>query len=89
MVEAQSLHSVRARLAAYLLRASAGEAVFTLTETNAEIGSRIGTVRDVVSRNLGLLEKNGVIALEGRQVTLRNKATLAKSAKDEREDQGE
>lgn len=76
MVEAQTLHSVRARLSAYLLRASSGQTSFLLTETNADIGSQIGTVRDVVSRALRGLGDAGVIALQGRQVTIPDPARL-------------
>lgn len=66
-VEAQTLHPVRARLAAYLLRAAAGKATFPLTDTNGAIGSQVGTVRDVVSRTLRRLE-DGLIALQGRRI---------------------
>lgn len=86
MVEAQTLHSVRARLAAYLRRTSAGETTFTLTETNAAIGSRIGTVRDVVSRTLRRLEEEGAIALNGRRVTIPDPARLRRAAEDVAED---
>jgi CRP/FNR family transcriptional regulator len=33
--------------------------------THQEIASRIGTVRELVSRNLGRLEAEGIIRLEG------------------------
>ncbi len=87
MVEAQTLHSVRARLAAYLRRAAAGETVFTLPETNAAIGSQIGTVRDVVSRTLRRLEEDGVIALNGRHVIISDPARLRRVAEDESVDE--
>ena len=83
MVEAQTLHSVQARLASYLRRAAAGETAFTLTETNAAIGSRIGTVRDVVSRTLRRLEEEEIIALNGRRVSIPDPARLRRAAKDE------
>ena len=65
LVEAQSLHTVRARLASYLLDAGADRREFTLSETNEEIGSHIGTVRDVVSRTLGGLRDAKAIVLFG------------------------
>lgn len=76
MVEAQTLHTVRVRLVAYLLRAAAGRAAFRLEETNEEIGSRIGTVCDVVSRTLGSFKEEGVLAVEGRQVKISDGAGL-------------
>jgi len=76
MVEAQTLHTVRVRLAADLLRVAAGRAAFRLEETNEQIGSRIGTVRDVVSRTLGSFRQEGVLAVEGRLVTICDGAGL-------------
>ncbi len=70
MIEAQTLHTVRARLAAYLLHAADGRPTFLLEETNEAIGSQIGSVRDVVSRTLGGLKDAGVVAVRGRRVTL-------------------
>jgi CRP/FNR family transcriptional regulator len=80
LVEAQSLHTVRARLASYLVEASEGRSQFTLAETNEEIGSHIGTVRDVVSRTLGGLRDANVIALNGRQVVIRDSVALRRIA---------
>ncbi|MDQ2687485.1 MAG: Crp/Fnr family transcriptional regulator [Armatimonadota bacterium] len=70
LVEAQTMHSVRVRLAAYLLHAAGGQGTFRLTETNDQIASRIGSVRDVVSRMLGSFKEEGALTVEGRQVTL-------------------
>lgn len=87
MVEAQTLHSVRARLAAYLRRTASGETDFRLAETNAAVGSQIGTVRDVVSRTLRRLEEEGIIALNGRNVTIQDHARLRQAAQDVSEDE--
>lgn len=70
MLKAQALHTVRARLAAYLLSASGEQRTFSLGETNAVIGSHVGTVREVVSRTLHGLEDAGAIRLHGRTVTV-------------------
>ena len=70
MISAQTLHTVRARLAAYLVRVGHGRRGFTFDETNEAIGSHIGSVRDVVSRTLSGLREAGVIAVNGRQVTV-------------------
>lgn len=70
MLEAQALHTVQMRLAAYLLRAADGRPAFSLQETNEAIGSRIGSVREVVSRTLRSLNEQGAINLKGRSVTI-------------------
>jgi CRP-like cAMP-binding protein len=41
---------------------------FPLEETNQEIGAEIGTVRDLVSRNLRRFVDRGIIRLERRKV---------------------
>lgn len=80
MVEAQSLHTVRARLASYLIERSGGRSAFALVETNEEIGNHIGTVRDVVSRTLGNLKESGIIAVSGRRVTVSDMDALHRIA---------
>lgn len=70
MLEAQALHTVQARLADYLLRMAAGRDSFLLDETNEAIGSRIGTVREVVSRTLHSLKERGAIVLNGRHIAI-------------------
>ena len=85
-VEAQTLHPVRARLAAYLLRASSGEATFPLTDTNGAIAGQVGTVRDVVSRALHRLEEDALISLHGRRVTVLDMARLRRLAREGQEE---
>lgn len=68
IAEAQSLYSVRARLAAYLLEVGAGRTLFRLEETNEAISGHLGTVREVVSRTLRTLKEAQVIGLRGRWV---------------------
>jgi CRP-like cAMP-binding protein len=80
MVEAHSLHSVRARLAAYLLTVAASNDEFTLAETNEAIGSRIGTVREVVSRTLHSFKDAGVIHICGRRVQICDETALRRLA---------
>lgn len=76
MLKASTLQSVRSRIAAYLLRCAEDRAVFVLTDTNATIGSHIGTVREVVSRTLHLLEDEGLVRLEGRTVIVLDRPAL-------------
>jgi len=85
MLEAQTLHTVQARLADYLLRTAAGRESFPLEETNEAIGSRIGTVREVVSRTLHSLKERGAIELRGRDIRIHDLPLLSRIA--EREDQ--
>lgn len=60
--------SVASRLAALLLERSKGsaEATFTLGGTQAEIAEELGTVREVVVRELRALREREVIAAVGR-----------------------
>lgn len=86
MLKAQTLHTVRARIAAYLLTASEEAGAtntplsFALSETNAAIGGRVGTVREVVSRTLHALEDVGAICLRGRTVTVVDAEALRRLA---------
>lgn len=80
IAEAQTLHTVRARLAAYLLQSAAGRASFRLAETNEAIGSHIGTVREVVSRTLRALKDVGAISINGRWITMEDEETLRRIA---------
>ncbi|HEY3332161.1 MAG TPA: Crp/Fnr family transcriptional regulator [Capsulimonadaceae bacterium] len=77
MINAQTMHTVRARLASYLITAGNGRQSFKLADTNESIASQIGTVRDVVSRTLGALRESGVIAVTGRTVTILDPAALS------------
>jgi CRP/FNR family cyclic AMP-dependent transcriptional regulator len=79
IIEELSFTTVRHRLAAFLVRLANREGVrtgssvaVTLPDNNQEIASQIGTVRELVSRNLSRLQAEGVIELEGRKVTIRD-----------------
>lgn len=76
MLEAQALHSVRARLAAYLLTQGKGRDCFKLEQTNEEIGAEIGTVRDVVSRTLRGLQDERLLRIDGRVVVILDRANM-------------
>ena len=83
MLKAQALHTVRSRIAAYLLRRAAedGETTFPLRESNAAIGSHVGTVREVVSRTLHGLGDVGAVRLHGRTVTVLDPELLTEIAR--------
>jgi len=83
LVEDLSLHEVDQRLAKFL----AGEArargaktnagiVLEMPLTNQQVAARIGSVREVVSRALARLQKNGLIMVEGRQITIPDEEAL-------------
>ena len=82
-LEELSLKDVGARLAGYLLRAAdergeqtpEGEAIH-LKESQQEIASRIGTVREIVSRNLRKFQDAGLIRLEGRRLIITDREGL-------------
>lgn len=72
LVEQLSLHDVTARVAGFLLSEAgpAGTTTFTLSATREEIASRLGTVRELVSRSLARLRTAGAIRVAGRRVTI-------------------
>ncbi|MHB8413735.1 MAG: Crp/Fnr family transcriptional regulator [Candidatus Acidiferrales bacterium] len=69
MIEQLSFMTVRHRLAALLLRmAKTGQRTkdgveFKLSASNQELAAQIGTVREIVSRNLGQLQNQGLACL--------------------------
>ncbi len=81
MLKVQALHTVRARLAGYLLQTGAGQHVFPLRETNESIGSHIGTVREVISRTLTAFEMEGIIERRGRTIAIIDHERLREIAK--------
>jgi CRP/FNR family transcriptional regulator len=84
LVEALSLREVDQRLARWLLAEARGRGArtgdgveLTLALTNQQIAARIGSVREVVSRALARLQNNGLIAIDGRRVMIRDEHALA------------
>ncbi|MFB3907237.1 MAG: Crp/Fnr family transcriptional regulator [Candidatus Eisenbacteria bacterium] len=77
LVEELSLLGVPQRLAKYLLEiADRSGPSFPLTLSNQEIANRLGTVREIVSRNLHRFEQEGVIGIEGRQIRILDEQAL-------------
>lgn len=77
IIEELSFTTVRHRLASFLLRAARregkpveGGTEITLPPSNQELASQIGTVRELVSRNLSRLQSVGLIRIEGRSVVI-------------------
>jgi CRP/FNR family transcriptional regulator, cyclic AMP receptor protein len=83
IIEELSFTTVRHRLASFLLRlaqkegkrATAGVEI-TLPASNQELASHIGTVRELVSRNLSRLQAEGMLQIDGRTVTISNLKAL-------------
>jgi CRP/FNR family transcriptional regulator len=82
LVESMTFGSVTQRLARLLLdtAASSGAAAFELPMTHQELASRLGTVREVVSRNLARFRGDGLIRIHGRQVDILNRPGLEQEA---------
>ena len=78
LVESMTFGSVTQRLARMLLETSraAGSDTFDLPATHQELASRLGTVREVVSRNLGRFRAQGLISIRDREVRIVNRAGL-------------
>jgi CRP/FNR family transcriptional regulator len=77
LVEELSFSTVRGRLIGYLLRLAGergkrdGSSVdFELNENNEELAARVGTVRELISRNLGRLHGDGLIEMRRRFVRI-------------------
>jgi len=77
IIEELSFTTVRHRLASFLLRLaqkdgkrSPGGVEITLPASNQELASHIGTVRELVSRNLSRLQAEGILEIDGRRVTI-------------------
>ena len=79
IIEELSFTTVRHRLAALLLRLAkrrgqrtARGVEFTLLGSNQELASHIGTVRELVSRNLSRFQAESLIKLDGKTVIITN-----------------
>jgi CRP/FNR family transcriptional regulator, cyclic AMP receptor protein len=77
IIEELSFTTVRQRLIRYLLRQAktAGKqtgpaCTFAIHDNYQAIASEIGTVRDLVSRTLARLQVQGLLIVEGREITI-------------------
>lgn len=76
IIEELSFTTVRSRLISFLLRLSregtktARGVEAALPASNQELASHIGTVRELVSRNLSRLQAEGLIALDGKTLII-------------------
>ncbi len=77
IIEELSFTTVRHRLVALLIRLaktegkrSASGVEFVLTANNQELAAQLGTVRELVSRNLSRLQSEGLIVMDGRNISI-------------------
>jgi len=83
LVEELSFATARDRLIAHILRLmeevgvrGANGLEVALAENNEELAARLGTVRELVSRNLGRLHGEGLIVKRKRALPIPNQAAL-------------
>ena len=77
IIEELSFTTVRHRLASFLLRLArqqgkpVGDGVeFELPASNQELAAQIGTVRELVSRNLSRFQSEGLVQIDGRRIII-------------------
>ena len=74
IIEELSFTTVRHRLISWILRQARNGAglSFTLNASHQELAAQIGTVRELVSRNLARLQAQEFIGINGHEVTILN-----------------
>jgi CRP/FNR family transcriptional regulator len=82
LVEDLSLKDLTARMAGFLLAESraARMTTFDLPGTRDDVATRLGTVRELVSRALARLRTDGVVRVAGRRITILDTRRLAELA---------
>ena len=90
IIEELSFTTVRHRLASFLLRLAHkegkrknGDIEISLPASNQEFAAQIGTVRELVSRNLSRLQAEGVVEVDGRSVLIRDLKALEAETKNQ------
>lgn len=83
IIEELSFTTVRHRLASFLMRLARAEGRLTpngvevtLTVSNQELASQIGTVRELVSRNFSRFQSEGILKIDGRTVIIQDLKAL-------------
>ncbi len=82
LIDDLSLKDVGTRLAQYLVAQAneAGSNRITLPITKGMLAAHLGTIAETVSRTLRKLQEQGLIAVEGRQITIRDRDALEEVA---------
>ncbi len=85
LVESLTFGSVRQRLARALIEFGqlAQSDTFPLPVTHEELALRLGTVREVVSRNLSRFQAEGLIRVQRREIAVLDRAGLEREAETE------
>jgi len=85
IIELVTFGSVRQRLATALLEfwEEAEADIFPLRSTHQELASHLGTVREVVSRNMSRFQNEGLIKITGRNIELVDPTGLRREAETE------
>jgi CRP/FNR family transcriptional regulator len=83
IIEELSFTTLRHRLISWLLREADARGrvyetgtVFELDISHQELAARIGTVRELVSRNMARLQAQGFIQVQGHEVTILDREGL-------------
>lgn len=88
LIEELSFTTVRSRLVALLVRKVRAEGHATprgmelILPPNQELASQIGTVRELISRNISRLQAEGLLRLDGKCVIVPDVDALAATAED-------
>ena len=79
IIEELSFTTVRQRLIALILRLAQADGTpskegirVELTKSHQDLASELGTVRELVSRNLGRLQAEGFLDVEGRKIVVKD-----------------
>jgi len=78
-IESLTLKETPQRLAAYLITASElkdGADSFSLDIAKGLLAGMLGTARETLSRALGRMAEEGMVAVEGRQITILDRTSL-------------
>lgn len=76
IIEELSFTTVRHRLISWILRHAGTATTFTLDTSHQELAAQIGTVRELVSRNLARLQAQGLIEMNNRQIRILDREGL-------------
>ncbi len=83
LIEAITFGSVRQRLARLLLESHERGEMESAPLTHEELAMRLGTVREVVSRNLARFQAEGMVKIDRRQIVITDAEALRAEAETE------
>ena len=76
IIEELSFTTVRHRLISWILRRAGASSAFALDMSHQELAAQIGTVRELVSRNLTRLQAQGFIEMNNKQIRVLDREGL-------------